>query len=312
MTANDDPEPSSDCTVPPALPAAAMDKLLFRQSPQEAQEITDYVEWQCRGEEIVQHAEKIASERVMGNKHDVWDVHTDKQRWWVITSPTNLYSQSLMPSLDYTLSFHVGLMARVASSRKPPVPEAEEHLLLITSRKMVQVGEALDAADEAEEFQAVGMRCRECLLAFIREVADLVELPAGETVPKAADFPAWDDMIANALAPGASAEFVRGYLKTTGERAWRLVSWLTHAANATRSDAELAFQATSHVIENYGAAALRKEAGSPVRCERCRSYKIRVDWRPDLGPSGLYVSRCEACGAERLPDEEHGEERETE
>ncbi len=48
----------------------------------------------------------------MGRDHDVWDVHTDKDRWWVVTNPTNLYSQTLMPSLDYTLSFDVGLMAR--------------------------------------------------------------------------------------------------------------------------------------------------------------------------------------------------------
>lgn len=67
MSENEDEQPTSDCTVPPALPAAELSKLLFKQSPQEAQRITEYVEWQCRGEEIVQHAEKIASERVMGN-----------------------------------------------------------------------------------------------------------------------------------------------------------------------------------------------------------------------------------------------------
>src|SRR3546814_16380702 len=64
-------------------------------------------------EEFVQHAEKIKTERVMGTDYSVWDVHTNLNRWWVITNPTNLYSQVLMPSLDYTLSFHIGLMARV-------------------------------------------------------------------------------------------------------------------------------------------------------------------------------------------------------
>jgi hypothetical protein len=33
----------------------------------------------------------------------------------------------------------------------------------VTNRKLVQASEAFDKADEAEEFQAVGMRCRECL-----------------------------------------------------------------------------------------------------------------------------------------------------
>ena len=66
-----------------------------------------------------------------------------------------------MPSLDYTLSFHIGLMARVAARREPEGSEAEQEFLLVTNRKMVQASEAFDRADEAEEFQAIGMRCRD-------------------------------------------------------------------------------------------------------------------------------------------------------
>jgi len=166
---------------------------------------------------------------------------------------------------------------------------------------MVQASEAFDHADEAEEFQAVGMRCRECLLAMIREVMDGSDIGQGDDLPKTADFPAWNDKIANALAPGGPSEHVRGYLKMTGERAWRLVNWLTHAANATRVDAELALSATSHVINNYALLVVRRKAGAPDRCDRCQSYKVTVDWRPQLGSAGEYAVRCESCGAEKLP-----------
>jgi hypothetical protein len=240
-----------DCVVPPALQKKDLHKLLFRQSQHEAAQIAEYVEWEAHGEEKVLHAEKVASERVFGREYDVWDVHTDKERWWVVTNPTNLYSQSLMPSLDYTLSFHVGLMARVAARREPEGTEAEIEFLLVTNRKLVQSGEAFDAADEAEEFQAVGMRCRECLLTLVRELIDGSDLGEDEHLPKTADFMAWNERIANTIAPGGSAEYVRGYLTTTGERAWRLVNWLTHASNATRDDAELALSATSHVVNTY-------------------------------------------------------------
>lgn len=206
-----------------------------------------------------------------------------------------------MPSLDYTLSFHVGLMARVAARREPEGSEAEQEFLLITNRKMVQASEAFDRADEAEEFQSVGMRCRECLLALIRELTEASDIGVGEDLPKNADFPAWNERIANVIAPGDSAEYVRGYLKTTGERAWRLVNWLTHAANATRHDAELALSATSHVIGNYALSILKRKANAPERCGRCKSYKITVDWHPELGRYRLYVPRCEACGAQKLP-----------
>jgi hypothetical protein len=294
-------EAKDECLVPPALPKGELHKLLFKQSENEAKAIKDYVEWQAHGEETVLHAEKAASERIFGRDHDVWDVHTDKERWWVVTGPTNLYSQTLMPSLDYTLSFHIGLMARVAARREPEGSEAEQEFLLVTNRKMVQASEAFDIADEAEEFQAVGMRCRECLLALIRELTEGSDLTGANDLPKAGDFPGWNDRVANALAAGSSAEHVRGYLKTTGERAWRLVNWLTHAANATRDDAELGLSATSHVISNYAAWAVRRKADAPERCARCKSYRITVDWRPDLGKTGLYVPRCESCGAEKLP-----------
>jgi len=294
-------KPAGDCVIPPELPKAELHKLLFRQSEHEAQEIKDYVNWQSHGKEKALHAEKVASERVFGRDFDVWDVHTDKERWWVITSPTNLYSQTLMPSLDYTLSFHIGLMARVEAHRKPEGTEAEQEFLLVTNRKLVQASEAFDRSDEAEEFQAVGMRCRETLLTLIRELTDGSDMATGDELPKAADFPGWIDRIGNAVAPGSSAEHVRSYLKTTAERAWRLVNWLTHAANATRNDAELALSATAHVINNYAGAVLKRKVDAPETCGRCKSYKITLDWRPDLRPAGLYIARCEACGAQRLP-----------
>ena len=112
-------------------------------------------------------------------------------------------------------------------------------------------------------------------------------------LPKTADFPAWNDRIANALAPGSTAEHVRGYLKTTAERVWRLVNCLTHAAIATRVDAELALSATSRVIKNYALLIVRRKAATPDRCGRCQSYRVTVDWRPDLGSAGEYVVRCE-------------------
>jgi hypothetical protein len=254
-----------------------------------------------RGEESVLHTEKVASERVFGREYDVWDVHTDKERWWVITSPTNLYSQALMPSLDYTLSFHIGLMARVAARREPEGSEAEQEFLVVANRKLVQASEAFERADEAEEFQAVGMRCRECLLALVRELTQSSDLSDGDDLPKTGDFVAWNERIANAVAPGGTVEYVRGYLKTTAERAWRLANWLTHANNATRDDAELTLSATSHIVSNYASSVLKRRAGAPERCGRCKSYRIKVDWHPDLGETGLYIPRCDACGAEKLP-----------
>ena len=116
---------TDECAIPPELPKEQLHKLMFRHSEEEAQGIRDYVEGQSRRNKAkVLHAEKLASERVMGRDYDVWDVHTNEKvdnRWWVVTSPTNLYSQRLMPSMDYVLSFHIGVMLRVALTVSPPV-----------------------------------------------------------------------------------------------------------------------------------------------------------------------------------------------
>src|SRR6266581_7956447 len=117
--------PTDDCVFPPPIAAKDLPRLVLPRNDDEVRKIAEYVEWQAKGE-TVEHAEKISTEHVMGRKHECWDVRTDKERYWVITSPTNLYSQTLMPSLDYTLSFHIGLTARVATRREPEGSEAEQ------------------------------------------------------------------------------------------------------------------------------------------------------------------------------------------
>jgi len=306
---------ADECLIPPELPKEQLHKLMFRHSEEEAQGVRDYVEWQSRRNKAkVLHAEKVASERVMGRDYDVWDVHTnekDDNRWWVVTSPTNLYSQRLMPSMDYVLSFHIGLMLRVAAHREPVGTDAEQELLLVTSRKLVQAGEALDAADEAEDFQAVGMHCRECLVAFVRELTEDGRFDEGGDIPKKSDFKAWADRIAGTVAAGGSAERMRSYLKKIADETWQLTNWLTHAANATRSDAALAFAATENVVASFVPMVLRLRINAPERCGRCRSYRLAVDWRPEFGPLGSYVMRCEACGAEAIKANDGDDREET-
>jgi hypothetical protein len=67
--------------------------------------ITDYVESQTTGERV-EHLEKMKSERVFDREYDCWDVRTDKDRYWVLTSPANLYPQKFFPTVDFALSFH--------------------------------------------------------------------------------------------------------------------------------------------------------------------------------------------------------------
>jgi hypothetical protein len=174
-------------------------------NPTSKRAVSDYVESQARGEKVL-HAEKVKSERILGSVHDCWDVHTNKDPYWVIKSPSNLYSHHYFPSLDFTLSFHVGVCARIAARSRGAPDDAQKARLTPVWRRWEQAAESLDMAEEAEDFQAVGVKCRESLIQLVRALARPDIVPPGEDAPQRSNFIAWSDLIANAIAGGANAK----------------------------------------------------------------------------------------------------------
>jgi hypothetical protein len=295
-TTKPNPKAIGDCGIPPRVPDEVLKHFTYKGTDDEAQKIVDYVEWQSRNDkERVTFLEKVQTEYVMGNAHDCWNVHTNKTQWWVITGPTNLYSQALFPSLDYTISFHLGLMLRISSERTGTEDPRVGDRLAAAFRRWEQAAEALDRSTESEEIQAVGMRCRETLVAFVKSVSGSGMVPEGEATPQGANFVEWSKLIANAIAPGSRNEHIRGYLKAVAKETWQLVGWLTHAVNANRHDGTIIVNATHSVIEAFGAALIRQERPSPDRCGKCGSLRLVVLYKPELDVDG---AACLSCGWE--------------
>lgn len=265
---------------------------------QERQRIVDYLASEAP-DETVEHLEKVKSERVLGRRMDAWDVHTNKDRWWVITTPTNLYLQTQFPSLEVAISFHVGLMARVAEHQGRTARPEQAARFSRAWRAWEQAGDALAEADEAEEFQAVGMRCRESLLAFVKEAASVVP-PNSPESPKVADFVGWANLLADTIAFGGSAERRRGYLKAIGKITWELVNWLTHARDASAFDAHFSHDATQHALASWSVAIMRFEFGVPERCPKCASYRLVPYSRPARSVVKHFTT-CDACGWKSKP-----------
>jgi hypothetical protein len=120
---------------------------------------------------------------------------------------------------------------------------------------------------------------------------------APQTVaPKRGDFIAWSDLIANALAPGDSADALRSYLKTTAKTTWQLVSALTHTRNSTRLDGEVAVNGTQTVLVAFSGAMLRRERGGMDTCPGCGSYRLTQHYEPELDIDPPYLTACQACG----------------
>jgi hypothetical protein len=168
-------------------------------------------------------------------------------------------------------------------------------------RRFAQAAESFDSAEEAEDFQAIGVRCREVLLIFICEATSEEMVPAGQESPKVADFVHWSEYLVQHIAPGQSRARLRSYLQSTLAETWRYVNWLTHARNGTRFDADLALRM---VNDNMGLASLvliRSERAVPGRCPMCGSYQLYSDFRMELMEAGAdnpYVTLCESCGWE--------------
>ncbi|MBL0312784.1 MAG: gamma-glutamylcyclotransferase [Holophagaceae bacterium] len=291
---NVEPEEPNECVVHDhPVPPEELGRYSVEMDPHSEQDIAGYLEGQAP-DETVQHVERIKKEIVLSDVYEIWDVTTDKDRWWVITNPTNLYSQRYFPSLDYTLSFHIGLMMRVRSrsdgvDAKNPSPFDE------VFRRSDQAQDRHDIAVEAEDFQAVGMLLREGLISLLVALRRRSELPTDIERPQDANFIAWSELLMNQLCEGGSNKDLRQHLKNTAKEAWQLVNWLTHARNANRTASSIAVQSCQTVIGNFIQILESRHADKTEQCPVCKSRDVRTHFDIAIPPDGEYYSSCGVC-----------------
>jgi hypothetical protein len=192
-------------------------------------------------------------------------------------------------------------MARVsAHNRREPDQEAAE--MLAVFRKLEQIFEAAARADEVEEFQSIGLQCREALVALSRVLAAVVAEAGPDCSFKAADFKNWSEVAAEVLCPGPSAKESRAFLKAISSRAWDLVSWLTHASNATHQDMVMAITATQACVDALAMMLKKHRSGLPDRCPSCASYQVTALYRPEFETDSGYIRFCPKCEWSDAPE----------
>jgi len=269
---------------------------MLNATDDERQAIVNYLSSQAC-DERVELVQKVYSERVHGITHDIWDVHTDKNRWWVITEPTNLYAQSQFPNMDLALTFHVGLCLRIPRSERPDFTDLPIEPLLSCWRAFRQAEDAISTAQEGEDYQAIGVRCRECLLSLIHSVQQALALPAPAEL-KHSDFIGWAKVIADTVLAGPSHKARRQLVKASANATWQFVNWLTHSRTAHFHDAEAALGATEQTLTLFTTATIRHIRGVPDCCPSCGSQRLA----PERGmhssePDKLYERPvCTVCG----------------
>lgn len=241
---------------------------------QEMREIRQYVESQTHDEQnSVELVQRVGRRRIAGRTHDIYDVWMSKgDRWWVITDMTNLYAQEAFNDLEQAFTYHLGIGTILRERMRVEPDEASENVGRAW-RRFVKAVDAMTEAEEAEDFQAVGIRCREALLALAREHSDAEWLGEADEKPKLADFRGWLELHATRLATGRA----RSYLRDMAERTWDLTVWLQHFSDATELDAELVLEATAHCLRTFALTVMRFREGSTRRCPDCDSYRLAQD-----------------------------------
>jgi hypothetical protein len=269
--------------------------IMLKATEQEIEEVREYFEWQAPDLQVT-FMQKVYSEAVGNTRHDVWDIHTNKDRWWVITGGMNLYSQEQFPSMDLALTFHVGLIIRVPRTEEQR--EDDLHLLQFAPvfEKIEEVGTAMTQAQNLTDYQAVGVRCREALLELIGVAQDAAVWT--NEAPQRANFRAWTEIICNDLLPGDTNKERRGALKGALETAWTFSNWLTHSKSATWLDADMAHSLIQHAGGMAIRLILRAVRGVPEECPSCGSPHLEPEQGENTAIPGVLWERprCANCG----------------
>ncbi len=131
---------------------------------------------------------------VLNTRHDVWDIHTNKDRWWVITGGTNLYSQEQFPNMDLATNLpywsdapHPPLQSNKSKSDVRIIPFGP------VFKKMEEAG---NTAVTLVALSSPGLSGRRCpmprklleLIGVALEAATWTEAP-----PQRANFRAWTE-----------------------------------------------------------------------------------------------------------------------
>lgn len=264
------------------------------------------------GQEKVLSAKPEQSFMDLGPKVKVWNVKTDKGAWWVVEGegvPMNLYPQGAYYfSADEAYSFHMGLMARVMMREEH---DSEHVLRLVTlgqsrfigiRRKLHVASEALAAAKEPEDFQAIGLACREVLIALGGEVVLDSEIPPGTQLPKLADFKNRARLAVDRLLPGSGNSELRAHARKISEAAWEFSATLTHSPNRTIHEAFICVSLVGAVLTLFEKLL---EMGDihfqDLSCPLCKSRQLEyIDRQVTEDKPSEIILHCNYCGWEDL------------
>ena len=278
--------------------------------PRNFKEVSEYVESQYTEKCRVLSA-KIENEfEDLGVKVNVWNVKTDRnEAWWVVEGdeiPMNLYTQDAHYfSTDEVYSFHMGLMNRMFAMQEDYIPEnfvkaisLDGEIAPVLFRKLKNLATAIESANEIEDFQAIGVQCREILIELGNSIYQK-EMSGIEEQPQESNFKKKAELFISFYLSGSENSDYRSYIKKITEATWDYACKITHAKNSTGYEVSTCITLITSLVTLY--ENIRQKLYDPLSqylCDNCKSKKLTIiddEHNEDDGIVSKLYLKCEEC-----------------
>lgn len=272
------------------------------------EDIAKYVEWQSQNKCKVLSAKPEQTFDDLGVEVSVWNVKTDTDgSWWVVEGdavPMNLYPQDAYYfGTDEVYSFHMGIMERMkASAYKPEdyvnAMTLESEIAPQLFRKLKNIANLIDSAIEIEDFQAIGVQCREVLIELGNSIY-FAEMAGDGEQPQASNFKRKAELFIQFYLSGSDNSDYRSIIKKLTESTWDYANKITHSQNATFYEASTCVSLCTSLVGVY--ENIRQKVFDPIsqyKCNNCKSKKLEIidDESNEDGIVNILFLQCNECG----------------
>lgn len=273
------------------------------------EEVAQYVEWQSQNKCKVLSAKPEHTFNDLGTEVRVWNVKTDLDgAWWVVEGdsvPMNLYPQEAYYfSADEVYSFHMGLMERMNTLIDYKPEEFVEAITLNADiapqlfRKLKSIATLIDSAVEIEDFQSIGVQCREILIGLGNSIYFTEMVGDGEQ-PQESNFKRKAELFIQFYLVGSENSDYRNIIKKLTESTWEYACKITHSNNATFYEVSTCVTLCTSLVGVY--ENIRQKVFDPIsqyKCRVCKSKKLKIvdDETNEAGIVKKWFLQCEECG----------------
>lgn len=273
-------------------------------------DVKEYVEWQSQNKCRVLSAKPEHKFNDLGIEVCVWNVKTDNDGdWWVVEGesvPMNLYPQSAYYfGTDEVYSFHMGIMERMRMAHEEYNPEGFVRAVTLDTeiapqlfRKLKNVATLIDTASEVEDFQSIGVQCREILIELGNHIYT-PDMADTDEQPQKSNFKKKSELFIQFHLTGSENSDYRRIIKKLTESTWEYACKITHSSTATNYEASTCAMLCTSLIGVY--ENITQKISDPIsqcKCSSCESKKLTID-SDESDEDGivqkLYL-KCEECG----------------